>query len=93
VIFRTDDRSVHGFSEPVVGADRWRRSIALYYYASEESSAYAGDVTTYWQQHGEHRGISRLRVSLYRGLLFGARGLAFIAHRVNPNIGSRKKPQ
>ena len=93
VIFRTDDQSVHGFSEPVGNDAQSRRSIALYYYASTEQAVYAGDVTTYWQQHGEHRGLARLRMSAYRSLLFCARAFAFFAHRANPNIGSRGKPR
>jgi hypothetical protein len=36
VLFRTDDRSVHGFSEPVRDGHR-RNSIATYYYTSEEA--------------------------------------------------------
>ena len=43
----TDDRSVHGFPEPVRGEGHWRRSIALYYYTSTEAPGFSGDTTTY----------------------------------------------
>jgi hypothetical protein len=84
VVFLTDDRSVHGFSTPI-REGRWRRSIALYYYTSQEAPAYSGDTNTYWQEHGRQRGLDRARLGLYRGLRFGSRGLAFLAHRANPN--------
>jgi hypothetical protein len=92
VIFRTDDRSIHGFSKPVQTTDRLRRSLALYYYTSTESEGYSGDTTTYWRQHGELGGAKRVRLATYRGLLFGARALASLAHRTNPNLGSRRRP-
>lgn len=85
VIFQTDDRSVHGFSRPVVG-DRWRRSIALYYYTSVEATDYSGDTTTYWRQHGSLRGRQRLRLGAYQTLLLGSKLLAKAAHRCNPNL-------
>lgn len=92
VIFKTDDSSVHGFSRPIVG-DRWRRSIALYYYTSTETEGFSGDRNTYWTQHRTFGGLKRLRFALNRTLLFGSRGLAVMAHRVNPSLGSRRKPK
>ena len=47
VIFQTDDRSVHGFSRPVVG--RYRNSIALYYYTTTSPPTFAGDGATHWR--------------------------------------------
>jgi hypothetical protein len=93
VIFLTDDRSVHGFSGPVHGATRRRQSIALYYYTSQESPAFSGDTTTYWQQHGELTGIRRARFLAYRALLFVSRAFSFAAHRANPNVGLRRPPR
>ena len=93
VIFLTDDRSVHGFSAPVLGAAGRRRSIALYYYTSHESEAFSGDTTTYWQRHGELSGIRRARFLLYRVLLFVSRAFSFAAHRANPNVGLRRPPR
>jgi hypothetical protein len=99
VIFQTDDQSVHGFSQPVHGADDdageqpWRRSIALYYYTSTELAGFSGDTTTYWQQHGDQHGLRRLRMTAYRALLFCSRALSFLAHRANPNVGSRARPE
>jgi hypothetical protein len=86
VIFQTDDRSPHGFTKPITG-DQWRRSIALYYYTSTETDRFAGDTNTYWKQHGQ--GTNRLRMAAYRALLTGSRALSYLAHRCNPNLGSR----
>lgn len=90
VIFRTDDRSVHGFS--TVGPGFWRRSLALYYYTALESPRFSGDTTTYWQEHGRHAGVGKVRLALYHGLLFVSRGFAFAAHRANPSIGFKNRP-
>ena len=84
VLFRTDDTSVHGFPDPVrEGA--FRRSLALYYYTSVESGRYSGDTTTYWRRHDGHRGVNRARMAAYRGLIFVSRGVAYVAHRANPD--------
>jgi 2-oxoglutarate-Fe(II)-dependent oxygenase superfamily protein len=88
VIFRTDDRSVHGFSTPVT-KDFWRCSIALYYYCSHEAADFSGDTNVYWQQHGNQTGIDRLRIGLYRVFTVAARRLSQLAHQVNPNKESR----
>jgi hypothetical protein len=94
VVFRTDDQSVHGFSRSTAPPDVRRRSIALYYYTAEETQSFAGDTSTYWQAHGDHRWSGRVRLSLYRLLLFGSRGLAMLAHRANPNVGfKRRRPR
>jgi hypothetical protein len=84
VIFQTDFDSVHGFTEPVKGP-RYRNSIALYYYTAAEAGHYSGDTTTYWRQHEKRTGLAGLRMRMYRSLLFCARGIAYVAHRVNPN--------
>jgi hypothetical protein len=88
VIFRTDDRSVHGFSTPVT-EDLWRCSIALYYYSSQETAHFSGDTNVYWQQHGSQTGIDRLRIRLYRVFTRAARRLSQMAHQANPNKESR----
>jgi hypothetical protein len=84
VLFQTDFDSVHGFTDPVKGS-RYRNSIALYYYTAAEAEKYSGDTTTYWRQHEQRRGLGALRMRAYRGLLFCARGIAYVAHRINPN--------
>jgi len=84
VIFRTDDRSVHGFSRPIVG-DHWRRSVALYYYTAVESQQFSGDETTYFRQHSSVKGLQRARLAAYRTLLSGSRVLSLAAHGINPN--------
>jgi hypothetical protein len=90
VIFRTDDRSPHGFSTPVVG-DRWRRSIALYYYTAEEPERYSGDMNTYWQRLPVTTRTARARQWAYEALLLGSRGLGFFAHRIDPNLSRRRR--
>ena len=46
VIFETDTHSVHGFSTPVTPRGGWRRSIALYFYTSEDTDSFGGDANT-----------------------------------------------
>lgn len=84
VIFRTDEHSVHGFSTPIKPG-HWRRSVALYYYSSQEAARFSGDAYTYWQQHGAQSGLNRLRICCYRLLAQAARKLSHIAHQANPN--------
>jgi Rps23 Pro-64 3,4-dihydroxylase Tpa1-like proline 4-hydroxylase len=86
VIFATDDRSLHGFPKPVADG-KWRRSVALYYYTSAEAASYSGDETTYF--HGEVKpGVGmKVRHVTYRGLLNTSRGIAILAHLVNPAQG------
>lgn len=87
VIFRTDDDSVHGFPVPVA-EQKWRRSVALYYYTAEPAPEFSGDETTYWREHGEQRGAVRTaRFAVYRALLNLSRGLSIAAHVANPNQG------
>lgn len=82
VIFLTDDQSVHGFTVPVAAGKR-RKSVALYYYNSRESGAFAGDTTTRWQTRAPTlRGI-RLRV--FEALIFGSRALSKLARTIDPN--------
>jgi len=84
VIFRTDDRSVHGFSTPV-RKDLWRCSVALYYYSSREAADFSGDTDVYWQQHGTHDFVDWLRIRLYLFLRQTAHRLSHMSHRANPN--------
>lgn len=86
VVFTTDDRSVHGFPDPIADG-RWRRSIALYYYTSQEAPGFSGDATTYWREHGAQTGARKTRVLAYRGLLQVSRGFSLLAHLINPNQG------
>jgi hypothetical protein len=88
VIFRTDDNSVHGFSTPIKEG-HWRRSLALYYYSSQEAARFSGDGYTYWQRHGTQSGLNRLRLRCFRLLTRAAHKLSHLAHRANPN----KEPQ
>lgn len=88
VVFRTDDRSVHGFSEPVRDGHR-RNSIATYYYTSDEAADFSGDYTTYWRTHTSSKGVSRARFAAYRALLGASRGFSLAAHLVNPHHGMR----
>lgn len=86
VLFQTDDKSVHGFRNSIREGTE-RRSIALYYYTSEETSIFSGDQTTHWRDHGEIKKSSRLRFLTYRLLIRMSRGLSIIAQTINPNQG------
>ena len=92
VVFRTDDSSVHGFSKPIAEG-RWRRSIALYYYTSDEAEDFSGDETTHWQAHGRHTPTGRARLWLYKFFLRGSRACSRLAHQVNPNLGEALRPK
>lgn len=92
VFFLTDDRSVHGFRNPIVGPNRWRNSLALYYYTSEDTARFSGDGVTYWQDHGRLRGSRLARLLTYKVLLRGSWMLSKLAHRVNPNFNSAASP-
>ena len=84
VIFRTDDRSVHGFADPV-GPGKWRRSIALYYYTARDAAGYSGDASTHWQMHGPR--LTGVRRHAFDGLMLASRGLSRLARIVNPDQG------
>jgi hypothetical protein len=88
MVFTTDNRSIHGFPQPIVEG-RWRKSIALYYYTAEDTKEFAGDTTTAWRTHGEHHGLVRKsRLSLYKGLNQTSKAFSLAAHLVNPNQGT-----
>jgi hypothetical protein len=92
VIFRTDDHSPHGFTRPVADG-RYRRSLALYYYTAVEAPDFSGDTNTYWKMHGDTTDPRRrVRLATYRTLLTGSRALSMLAHRCNPNLGGRVRP-
>lgn len=88
VIFRTDDRSIHGFPVPVAEG-KWRRSVALYYYTATPTEGFSGDETTYWREHDEQTGVvNRVRFAAYRLLLDLSRVVSILATVVNPNQGA-----
>ncbi len=88
VIFGTDDRSVHGFTAPIIDGYR-RNSIATYYYTSAEAQSFSGDYTTYWRRHRAVKGFGRVRFGFYRLLLRTSRGFSLAAHLMDPNHGRR----
>jgi hypothetical protein len=47
VVFATSDHSWHGHPTP---ADRWRRSVAAYFFTDEAPEGYAEDHSTVWHQ-------------------------------------------
>jgi hypothetical protein len=85
VVFRTDDRSRHGFTAPVPDGC-YRRSLALYYYTATEAPDFSGDTNTYWDNRDAGRGMTGIRHRAYRALLFGSRALSWLAHRANPRL-------
>jgi hypothetical protein len=84
VLFRTDDRSRHGFAAPVPEGC-YRRSVAVYYYSATEASAFSGDTNTYWDGQSGGAAGERVKRRAYRTLLLGSRTLSWLAHRVNPD--------
>lgn len=92
VIFRTDHGSVHGIRN-CVPPNRWRRSIALYYYTAAEARKFSGDTNTYWRRHAVSSRIQQLRLLAYRLLLFLSKGFSHCAHRVNPHLGPNRGPK
>ncbi|HVO27026.1 MAG TPA: 2OG-Fe(II) oxygenase [Candidatus Margulisiibacteriota bacterium] len=92
LIFRSDARSVHGFSRPIA-AGCVRRAIAVYYYTSLDASVFSGSFMTMWAQHEEYWDLvgaptpaRQARMHVYRTLRFGAKALSYLAHRMRPRI-------
>jgi len=81
IIFKTDDSTVHGFTRPVAEGKE-RRSVALYYYKSQEGAEFGGDTRTYWQFHAR---MSGARLALYNSLIFLSRAVSKAAHMINPS--------
>lgn len=87
VVFTTDDKSVHGFPEPVA-IGHVRRSVALYYYtATEATASFAGDSNTFWRTHDESPNkVHATRMLAYRAFLRASRAMSYVAHRVHPDF-------
>ena len=92
VMFLTDDRSIHGFTRPITGTPRWRNSLALYYYTSDETEQFSGDGDTHWQAHGKQSGVRMVRLLAYKILLRVSRVFSKLAHRANPNFHADAAP-
>jgi Rps23 Pro-64 3,4-dihydroxylase Tpa1-like proline 4-hydroxylase len=90
VMFLTDDKSIHGFTNPVVGDNRWRNSLALYYYTSEDTEDFKGDGVTYWQTHGKQTAAGQVQLLAYKVLQRGAWTLSRYAHSLNPNLKGKR---
>lgn len=92
VVFQTDHRSLHEFTNPI-RRGTIRRSIATYSYTATEADRFSGDTTTYCLMHGNGRALHRSRMTAYRSLSFGSRALSWPAHRANPNLGRNVRAQ
>ena len=90
VIFRTDDRSRHGFPQPVAEG-RYRRSVALYYYTATEAAQYSGDRDTYWNRLPTKGFLARLRSLPYVAAYHSARFMAKAAHVLDPQRPRRSR--
>ncbi|MET0475262.1 MAG: 2OG-Fe(II) oxygenase [Mycobacterium sp.] len=87
VVFRTDDQSVHGFTDPIAEG-LWRRSVALFYYTAAPAEEFSGDEVTYYREHGRQAGAVRKgRFLVFRGLVHLSRNISILAHLANPNLG------
>lgn len=85
IIFLTDDRSVHGFSRPIVG-DHRRQSLALYYYTSRDAADFGGDYSTYWYRTQPNGRKQRAKRHIHSLVLKASRAVAILAHRLDPDI-------
>jgi Rps23 Pro-64 3,4-dihydroxylase Tpa1-like proline 4-hydroxylase len=88
VIFETNDVSVHGFTAPVRESTT-RRSIAAYFYTSQDSKQFSGDATTYWRDHGRIGLLQYPRYVAFRVLMQASRAISLLAHLANPNLGAK----
>lgn len=86
VLFETNDESVHGFASPVE-AGCIRKSLAVYYYTSIDTSRFGGDRTTYWRDHPISGRRNKFRLMAYLFLLRISRSISLIAQVINPNQG------
>jgi Rps23 Pro-64 3,4-dihydroxylase Tpa1-like proline 4-hydroxylase len=85
-LFMTNDRSIHGFTDPIRTGTQ-RKSIALYYYTSIEDKNFAGDSTTHWYGHDKIKIWQYPRELLFRFLHQTSRGFSLLAHLANPRQG------
>ena len=92
ILFRTDNQSIHGFSRPIIGENRWRKSLALYYYTSEGDNEIILDGVTYWQKHGHMSRGRLIQFLAYKMLIRGSQLLSEYAHKINPNFRAGSKP-
>jgi len=85
IIFETNDKSVHGFRNPVRSGTT-RRSIAIYYYTANETEVFGGDYLTHWRDHGrQHRSFrASLRRYVHSILLQLSRTFSMAAFLVHP---------
>jgi Rps23 Pro-64 3,4-dihydroxylase Tpa1-like proline 4-hydroxylase len=93
VVFRTDDQSLHGVT-PLSESAAPRRSLAAYYYTSDDAAVFSGGTDTYWRDD-DVSGFGRrqrVRVLLTRGLVLGSRAFAKAAHVVDPRMGRATEP-
>jgi len=90
VIFRTDDRSRHGFTQPVQ-EPHFRRSIALYYYTATEADTFSGDTATHWSRIPVNGPWERARQGAYRALISISRGFSVLAWLFDPGTDIRSK--
>lgn len=84
VVFATDARSVHGFSQPVADG-RARRSVATYYYTARPSQSFGGDSTTHWHDDRSAGLATSARMMATRLLRLSSRKLLAASLRIDPN--------
>ncbi|MGP0068516.1 MAG: 2OG-Fe(II) oxygenase [Isosphaeraceae bacterium] len=94
VIFQTDEDSMHGFSKPIV--DRFRNSVAMYYYTAYPTNRYSGDWDTHWRT-GNRAGKGVIRLPVRKLAMFCSRAssgagwrLANLANRLEDWAGGRE---
>lgn len=86
LVFETNDRSLHGFTNPV-GDNKRRLSLALYYYTSIGTTSFAGDASTHWVSGAPLGVFDRLLQRLSSTFMTVSRGFSLLAHLTNPRQG------
>lgn len=82
VVFRTDTKSLHGFTNPVARLNR--RSVAVYYYTVEDAGEFSGSGTTYWRSTSiRNPGLKLPLLWLERLFLFASKAFASLSWRMS----------
>lgn len=86
VLFRTDAKSLHGFTNPV--ARKNRKSIALYYYTVDDTDVFSGSSETYWRSTAIAKTPAQyLKLAAEQTLLAGAKVATSVSWRLSALAG------
>lgn len=95
VIFQSDARSVHGFTQAIAPGHS-RLAVAVYHYTSVGAGSASNVSMTHFWQKDEHWKrtsdslvVRRARMHLYGSLRFAAKSLAYLAYLARPAVPAR----